>query len=177
MLSKFFIDVNSNIDSLERAIDRFINIEMDLLVASDTFSDADLNECLTIASELQGLLALNQEELASPKIIELKNKKIKSLKTIMSKFDWQSTDAFIGKNQLEIENMKQVFLAAYQLLVELEKIDNLENKEGKVEWMSIIWLGGIVNQSFVQTLQLRESESILSVLNKFYQPQPLSYLV
>ncbi|KAF9799027.1 hypothetical protein SFRURICE_017742, partial [Spodoptera frugiperda] len=80
-----------------------------------------------------GLLALNQEELASPKIIELKNKKIKSLKTIMSKFDWQSTDAFIGKNQLEIENMKQVFLAAYQLLVELEKIDNLENKEIKEE--------------------------------------------
>lgn len=108
---------------------------MDLLVASGTFSDADLNESLTIATELQGLLALNPEELASSKISDLKNKKIKSLKAIVSKFDWQSTDAYNGKNQLETENMKLVFLAAYQLLVELEKVDiseNIEVKEGKV---------------------------------------------
>lgn len=108
---------------------------MDILVESGTFSDADLNESLTIASELQGLLALNPEEQASSKISDLKNKKIKSLKAIMSKFDWQSTDAYNGKNQLEIENMKLVFLAAYQLLVELEKVDvlgNIEVKEGKV---------------------------------------------
>ncbi|KAF9412527.1 hypothetical protein HW555_008996 [Spodoptera exigua] len=126
-------DINSNINSLERAIDRFINIEMDLLVASGTFSDADLNESLTIATELQGLLALSQEELALQNVIDIKTKKIKSLKAIMSKFDWQSTDGFIGKSQLEIENMKQVFLAAYQLLVELKKIDIVENKEIKEE--------------------------------------------
>ncbi|XP_047040434.1 titin homolog isoform X8 [Helicoverpa zea] len=126
-------DVNSNIDSLESAIDRFIGIEMDLLVASGTFSDADLNESLTIASELQGLLALNPDDSASSKISELKTKKIKSLKAIMSKFDWQSTEVYNGKNPLEIENMKHVFLAAYQLLVELDKVDKLENVELKEE--------------------------------------------
>nr|XP_049692671.1 titin homolog isoform X12 [Helicoverpa armigera] len=126
-------DVNSNIDSLESAIDRFIGIEMDLLVASGTFSDADLNESLTIASELQGLLALNPDDSASSKISELKTKKIKSLKAIMSKFDWQSTEVYNDKNPLEIENMKHVFLAAYQLLVELDKVDKLENVEVKEE--------------------------------------------
>lgn len=110
---------------------------MDLLVASGTFCDADLNESLTIATELQGLLALDPEELASSKIADLKTKKIKSLKAIMSKFDWQSTDAYNGKNQLETENMKLVFLAAYQLLVELE---NVEVEEGKFRVDVIIWL-------------------------------------
>lgn len=131
----FFIDINSNIDSLESAIDRFVNIDLKILVASGTLCDTDLNKCFELATELKGLLALPLKKLNSPKITEVKNKHLTSLKNILSKFDWKCTDIFEGKTQVEIENMELVFLTTYQLLTELDKveiIENIEIEEGKI---------------------------------------------
>lgn len=123
---------------MECALDRYVNYynEIDLLVTSGTIYDVDLKESFKIAADLKGLLALKTQDLISSQKIEIKNAKIKSLKDILSKFDWQSTDVYNGKNESETAKMKCVFLATYQLLAELDKVDvlnNIEVKGGKVK--------------------------------------------
>lgn len=120
---------------MESAIDRFVNIGLEILVASGTLCDTDFKECFELATELKGLLALPPKKLNSPKITEIKNKQLSSLKNILSKFDWKCTDVFEGKSQVEIGNLELVFLTTYQLLTELDKVEIMENVEigeGKV---------------------------------------------
>ncbi|XP_075991256.1 uncharacterized protein LOC142986608 isoform X6 [Anticarsia gemmatalis] len=128
-------DVNSNIDSLEDALERFLNIGFDSLVDLSIFKDINIPQSIEIAMELKYLLALTPEDQSTPKIMEKKNNNIKYLKEILTKFDWLNTDAYEGKTQVESEKLKSVFLATYQLLAELDKVDNLhvELKEEKAK--------------------------------------------
>ncbi|XP_037299652.1 titin homolog isoform X6 [Manduca sexta] len=117
-------DINSNIDSLECALERFINIEIDLMVASMLLVDIDVNESMQLAVELKSLLTLSPKELASPKVVEMKNETIASLKANLSKFDWLNTDECLkGKPLLQVEKLKRVFLTTYQLLTELNNVN------------------------------------------------------
>ncbi|KAG6445625.1 hypothetical protein O3G_MSEX004002 [Manduca sexta] len=117
-------DINSNIDSLECALERFINIEIDLMVASMLLVDIDVNESMQLAVELKSLLTLSPKELASPKVVEMKNESIASLKANLSKFDWLNTDECLkGKPLLQVEKLKRVFLTTYQLLTELNNVN------------------------------------------------------
>lgn len=127
----FFVDVNSNIDSLESALERFINIETDLLVASEILKNIDVNESIQNATELRNLLTISPNELFLQKTIHMKNIIIFSLKSSLSKFDWLNTDHYLdGLNSLEADNLKRIFLITYQLLAELNHIDNqLQNKQ------------------------------------------------
>lgn len=127
----FFVDVNSNIDSLERALERFINIETNLLAASDILKNIDVNESIQHAVELKNLLTISPAELFLPKTVAMKNKNIFSLKSSLSRFDWLNTDHYMkGLNGIEADNLKRIFLIAYQLLTELNHVDNeLQNKQ------------------------------------------------
>lgn len=82
----------------------------------------DINESIQIAVELNSLLTLSSEEMSSPKVVEMKNEKMISLKKKL-KFDWLNTDTYLeGKNPLEIEKLKRVFLTTHQLLTELDQV-------------------------------------------------------
>lgn len=54
-----------------------------------------------------------------------------SLKSSLSRFDWLNTDHYLeGLNSIKADNLKRIFLIAYQLLAELNRVDNqLQNKQ------------------------------------------------
>ncbi|KAM3969006.1 uncharacterized protein ACR2FA_003089 isoform 2-T2 [Aphomia sociella] len=119
-------DVNSNIDSLENAIERFINIEIKLLATFGLICEVDLNKSIQLATELKTLLSLTPQELQNSSLIQMKNEKVSLLKTILSKFDWLDTEIHLrGRNSLETEKLKQIFLTTYQLLTELNKVESV----------------------------------------------------
>lgn len=125
----FFIDINSNIGSLERALERFINIEIDLISASNLLN-IDMNECIHLAVDLKSFLNLTDEESNNPKAIETKNQKISLLKEILYNFDWLNTDSYLeDKNPVKVDKLRLVFLTAYQLLVELDEAKSIDHEK------------------------------------------------
>lgn len=92
--------------------------------SSESLGDVDFNESKQIAIEIKSLLTLSPEKLALTTVVEMKNEKISSLKTILSKFDWLNTDDMLeGKNLVETNQLKSIFLTTYQLLTELDHVD------------------------------------------------------
>lgn len=133
-----FVDINSNIDSLENALERFINIKTDLLAASELLKNIEIKESILTAVELKNLLTLNPTELVLPKTIAMKNNKIVSLRSDLSRFDWLNTDHYLeGHNSIEADKLKRIFLITYQLLAELNRVDtrlqNMKIIEGTKE--------------------------------------------
>lgn len=121
-----FVDVNSNIDSLENALDRFIGIEIDLLATDNVLQDLDTRESIRIAEELNSLLTRNYAGFPSFEVVDKKKEKMSFLINILLKFDWLNTEKYLkGKEPFEVEKLKRVFLTTYQLLIELEK--NIKN--------------------------------------------------
>lgn len=130
----FFVDLNSNIDSLESALERFLNIEIDILAASEILQSIDINESIQNAVDLKNLLTVSLTELFLPKTVALKNKKIYSLKNCLSKFDWLNTDHYLEDlNSIEADKLKRIFLITYQLLTELNNVDHKLQKKQTVE--------------------------------------------
>lgn len=120
---------------MENAIDRFLNVGLDTLIISDIFGDNKIIECVKIASDLKSLLALGKQDLLTTEQIISKNEKITVLKAILSKFDWQNSDLYERKEQTERDKLKHIFLTAYQLLAELDKVlllGSVDIKGGKV---------------------------------------------
>lgn len=90
----------------------------------------DINESIQTAIELKNLLTI-PTELLLPKIVALKNNKIFSLISCLSRFDWLNTDHYLEcPNSIEADNLKRIFLVTYQLLAELNHVDNqLQNNQ------------------------------------------------
>lgn len=117
-----FVDINSNIGSLEISLDRFINIGVDVRDVS-LLLKIDLTESIHLATELQALLKLYSEEITNPKTIVFKTEMISGLKYVLSGIDWSDTDKYFeGKTEAEVEKLKKVFQITYQLLAELDNV-------------------------------------------------------
>lgn len=101
------------------------------MAASELLKDIDIKECIQTAVELKNLLTFNPTELVLPKTVAMKNNKIVSLRSGLSKFDWLNTDHYLeGQNPIEADKLKRIFLITYQLLAELNQVDNyLQNKQ------------------------------------------------
>lgn len=101
------------------------------MAASELLKNIDINESIQNAVELKNLLTISPTELFLPKTVAMKNKTIFSLKSSLSRFDWLNTDHYLeGLNSIEADNLKRIFLITYQLLAELNLVDNkLQNKQ------------------------------------------------
>lgn len=121
---------------MENAIERFLNIEDDLLEATELFNNIiDIKECIQLATNIKILSKPALKDSENPEFDETKSKNIKTeLLTILSKFDCLNTDKYLeGKTGSETEKLKRIFLTIYQLLAELGQIDDnsLQTDEAK----------------------------------------------
>lgn len=100
------------------------------MAASEVLKNIDIHEGLQNAVALKNLLTISSTELFLPKTVAMKNKNILSLKSNLSRFDWLNTDHYLeGLNSIAADKLKRIFLIAYQLLAELNRVDyQLQNK-------------------------------------------------
>lgn len=95
----------------------------------------NLYDGIKIAIELKTILINTcNPQLADNK--EEKMIKIRDLINILNTIDWQNIDVYLeGKNSLEVDMLKRVLLAMFQLLAELKEIITnskpVHRREGK----------------------------------------------
>ncbi|XP_073957384.1 uncharacterized protein isoform X8 [Choristoneura fumiferana] len=111
------IDINSNVDSLESALNRSLAIDKASVDSLTSMTGVNLNEIIEVAQELKKLI----QDKENPKFIENKNEKIKNLESLLSQFDWVNSDSDKLK---EYDKLNDALLTMYQLL----KACNVDSK-------------------------------------------------
>ncbi|XP_072930915.1 uncharacterized protein [Epargyreus clarus] len=132
--TKISKDINSNISSFEYCLNRFIELETDILDISELFVDIDFKKCLHVAFEITTLMKTMDNLDKIDSVQEFKKDKIEELTSMLLKFDWLNTDYLNEtRDEVVIEKMKRVFLASYQLFAELNRFSsNFSERDEKI---------------------------------------------
>lgn len=139
-----FLDINSNINSIEYALDQYIAINNAIELTSSLLK-IDINQSVELAVDLKNLCTSSEEKIFSSNYCKMKREKVNQLKKMLTKIDWLYIDKYLkNKKEEEVDILKHVFQVAYQLQAEIDNIslpNDYENKQkGKLcEFRSLLF--------------------------------------
>lgn len=127
----YFVDINSNVDTLESALNRSLAIDKESVDSLTAMTGVNLNEIINVAQELKKLI----QDKEDPKSVENKKEKIKNLESLLSQFDWINSNSDKFK---EYDKLNDALLTMYQLLKACNVDSNIvEAEEGNTV---VLWL-------------------------------------